>query len=215
MNLQNCASKRRLHLLPMLWIGLLLILSGAQVAESQTRVTLNAESQLWIEGSSSVNSFACKAGTLEGTGIFDTKDTPGPREAVGEVHVPVDRFDCGKARMNKDLYKALQAEAHPQIRFRLKEAKLTAPATDTGSYPLPLRVTGWLTIAGTERLVSLTVQGQQRANGAYQATGSLPLLMSDFGIDPPTAMLGLIKAHDEITVRFKLIATAQERHYTN
>jgi hypothetical protein len=72
-----------------------------------------------------------------------------------------------------------------------------------------------LTIAGTERLVSLTVQGQQRANGAYQATGSLPLLMSDFGIDPPTAMLGLIKAHDEITVRFKLIATAQERHYTN
>jgi hypothetical protein len=59
------------------------------------------------------------------------------------------------------------------------------------------------------------VQGQQRADGTYQATGSLPLLMSDFGIDPPTAMFGLIKVHDQITVRFKLIATPQERQNTN
>lgn len=120
--------KRRFPLYQLLLIGLLLVLSGAQEAESQTRVTLDAESQLWIEGSSSVNTFTCEAGTLDGSGVFDTQDTPVKREAVAEVHVPVRRFDCGKARMNDDLYQALQAEAHPQIRFLLSEAELTAPS---------------------------------------------------------------------------------------
>jgi hypothetical protein len=31
--------------------------------------------------------------------------------------------------------------------------------------------------------------------------------MSDFNVEPPTALLGLIKADDELTVKFDLIAT--------
>jgi polyisoprenoid-binding protein YceI len=191
------------------------LLSGAQRATAQVRLTLDDESQLWIEGSSSVNTFTCDAGTIDGTGFFETQTSPGSREAIAEVTVPVRQFDCGKSRMNQDLYDALKAEAHPQIRFRLSKAELAAPATDTGAYPLPLHVTGKLTIAGAERPVTLAVQGQQQPNGTYRATGSLPLLMSDFGIDPPTALLGLIKAHDKITVRFNLIATPQASSSSN
>lgn len=189
------------------------LLSGAQRATSQIRLTLADESQLWIEGSSSVNTFTCEAGTIDGTGLFETQATHS--EAVAEVVVPVRQFDCGKSRMNQDLYDALKAETYPQIRFRLSKAELAAPATDTGAYPLPLRVTGRLTIAGAERPVTLAVQGHQQANGTYRATGSLPLLMSDFGVDPPTALLGLVKAHDAITVHFNLVALPQTSSSSN
>lgn len=191
------------------------LLSGAQMATSQIRLRLAEESQLWIEGSSSVNTFTCDAGTIDGTGFLETEASPDSREAVAELTVPVQQFDCGKSRMNQDLYDALKAKTYPQIRFRLSKAELAAPTTDTGAYPLPLRVTGRLTIAGEERPVTLAVQGHQQPNGTYQATGSLPLLMSDFGVDPPTALLGLIKAHDAITVHFNLIAIPQTSSSSN
>ncbi|MDX1545740.1 MAG: YceI family protein, partial [Rhodothermales bacterium] len=97
-------------------------------------------------------------------------------------------------------------EAHPEIRFRLTGIVLEAPA-DGADYRL--RVSGRLALAGAERSVSLPVQAHRRADGTYRASGHLPLVMSDFGIDPPTAVLGLVRAHDRITVRFDLVAAAR------
>lgn len=190
----------------------LLLLSSTQGADAQPRVTLADESQLWIEGSSSVNTFTCAAGTVDGTGIFARPSAP--RDVTAEVWIPVRQLDCGKARMNNDLYTALNAQVHPHILFRLDEAHLVTSATDDDGMSY-LRATGQLTIAGVERTIALNLQGHQRPDGTYRATGSLPLRMSDFGIDPPTALLGLIKAHDRITVRFDLIATTQLANYTN
>jgi len=205
--------KRRYSIVESLLIGLLLLLCSAQVAGSQPRVTLAGESRLWIEGSSSVNTFVCVAGAVDGAGSFSAQRPAGAHVAEAELLVPVRGFDCGKARMNKDFVAALKVEAHPQIRFRLNEAELTASANDAGWGHL--RVTGRLTIAGTERTVTMHVKGQRSADGTYRATGELPLLMSDFGIDPPTALFGLIKAHDPITVRFDLVAIPQSDYYTN
>ena len=190
-----------------LLFGLMLCLIGTPAATSQTRVALADDSRLWIDGSSSVNTFTCTAGTVEGSGVFHASRPSDTLPAEVEVRVPVRRFDCGKARMNSDLYDALRAEAHAHIRFRLDEAAWTAPTAEDDAYDL--HITGRLTIAGTERPVALTAQGRQRPDGAYGATGSLPLRMSDFGIDPPSALFGLIKAHDDITVRFDLVATPQ------
>lgn len=189
---------------------LVLLLCGAQTAMSQAYLTLSGESRLWIEGRASVNTFTCDAGFVKGFGLLDPGTTGG--QAVAEIQVPVRQFDCGKSRMNDDFYEALKAEAHPQILFDLTAADLTSQATDEGRYLLS--VTGRLLIAGTVRPATLRVQGQQQLDGSYRATGSLPLLMSDFSIDPPTALLGLIKAHDAITVHFDLIAIPQPIHTT-
>lgn len=189
---------------------LLGLLCSAQPAMSQAYLTLSGESRLWIKGSSSVNTFTCEAGSIQGFGLLDP--VPSGRQAVAEVQVPVRQFDCGKPRMNEDFYKALKAEALPQILFDFTAAELTSQVADEGRYLVS--VTGRLLIAGTERPARLRVQGQQRLDGSYRATGSLPLLMSDFGIDPPTALLGLIKAHDVIVVYFDLIAIPQTMHTT-
>jgi polyisoprenoid-binding protein YceI len=188
-----------------------LLLAGATGAESQTRLDLTDESRLWIEGSSSVNTFTCVAGEVDGGGLF--REVPDSALVEAELRVPVRRFDCGKDRMNKDMYAALKAKDYPEIHFRLEDVDLEEPAAGAGTYSL--QVTGQLTIAGTERTFELPVEALQSADGTYRAAGRLPLLMSDFGIDPPTALLGLIKAHNEITVCFDLVATADSDYYSN
>lgn len=182
----------------------LLLLWGAQPAAAQHQVVLQSEeSELLIEGTSTVNSFTCEAEEVEGRARLDTSgQQPRRGEAKAEVAVPVRRFDCGKRRMNQDLYDALKASAHPVIRFELDTAHVVEQEPRT----YQLHTSGRLTIAGTERPVTLEVDAQHLPDGRYRAQGSQPLSMRDYGIDPPSALLGLVKAHDRIVVRFDLIA---------
>lgn len=178
----------------------LLILLGLVVTASavaQTRVTVDPDSRLWIEGSSTVNKFTCDAGRIDGEAILDR----GRSEA--EVVIPVDTFDCGKSRMNKDFYKALKGDAYPRIHFELTDAAVGS-AHGSG---FDVTVSGRLTISGVTRNISLVSQGRKQSDGQFRVVGKLPLSMRDFNIEPPTAFAGLIRAHDRIVVAFDLVAT--------
>ena len=171
-------------------------------AAAQVQVTLAPESQMWIEGRSTVDRFTCATDAVEGRGMLASE------KPTASLFVPVTQFDCGKARMNQDMYDALKADMHPTIRFTLGAVE----AVDTPSplSDLKLHVAGYLTIAGTVRQVALEVRSQPLADGRYRATGALPLKMTDFGIEPPTALLGLVRAHDDIVVRFDLVAVPSQ-----
>ena len=47
-------------------------------------------------------------------------------------------------------------------------------------------------------------------DGSIALTGSLSLLMTDFGVEPPTAMLGMMKTADQVTVKFELRVRAAD-----
>lgn len=118
--------------------------------------------------------------------------------------VPVQRFDCGHRRMTSDMHETLEAEAHPTIRFELADAAVVAaPDAPDGWYRL--QATGTLTIAGTERSIEALAWGRPLGDGRYRVRGCKSLLMTDFGIDPPTKFLGVVKVHDRIEVLFDLI----------
>ena len=42
-----------------------------------------------------------------------------------------------------------------------------------------------------------------------RAEGELPLLMTDFGVKPPTAMFGTLRTDNKITVKFSLLVGPQ------
>lgn len=50
----------------------------------------------------------------------------------------------------------------------------------------------------------MTVLAKLLPNGDIQLTGSKKLNMKDFGMEPPTAVLGTIKVGPEVTVNFNL-----------
>jgi hypothetical protein len=161
-------------------------------------------SRFWIDGTSTLGRYTCAAGGVEGHGDVGA----GAARVEAEVRVPVGAFDCGQPRMNRDFRQALRAAAHPAIRFRLNRAETLGREPRPGAW-VRVRAAGTIQMAGVERAVAIDAEGQRLAGGRVRIRGAHALRMTDFDVTPPSGLLGLVRAHDGVTVRFDL--TAAER----
>ncbi|HEX8385846.1 MAG TPA: YceI family protein [Rubricoccaceae bacterium] len=178
-------------------------LLGAGGAARPAGYTVDAGSRFRIDGTSTLGRYSCAADAVTGSADVPTR---GPMTA--EVTVGVGSFDCGQARMNRDFRRALQAEGHPEIRFDLDAAEALAPEARPGAW-VPVRATGRLSLAGAERAVVIVAEGRRLGQGRVRLRGQHPMRMTDFGVAPPSGMLGMVRAHDRIVVRFDLTATSR------
>lgn len=103
--------------------------------------------------------------------------------------------------MNNNTYKALKADAHPEIIFML-----SAPVKSIkdGATTNCISAQGLLTIAGVTNPVSMQVQVLIPEQGKVSFEGSQVIKMTDYGITPPTALFGTLKTGDKITIKFKV-----------
>jgi hypothetical protein len=193
------------RLLCLALLGALGLLAGLPVT-AQAQYTVRPSSQFWIDGTSTVNAFTCAASQVAGHGVVETAPDGQPTELDAEVVIPVRAFDCGVRQMNRDMYEALKGKAHPAVRFALDRAEVL-PAPPYSEWT-PVRVWGTITLAGERRPVTVTAQGRRLDDGLVRIQGQHALRMTDFDIEPPTGLLGLVRAHDDIVVRFDLVAAA-------
>lgn len=175
----------------------------AQPADSTVRAFLHPSSRMWIDGSSSVNRFTCRTGAFDGRAVL-----PGGAVSIDEaevvIRVPVRTLDCGQRRMNADLQQAMRADTYPHIRFELDDVTVAPRSTtEVGRRTV---VEGRLTIAGVQRTLTLGVTVTEVEEGIFELEGHIPLRMTDFGIDPPSPFMGLVRVTDQIIVRFQLYA---------
>ncbi len=191
----------------------LIALAVLQVAAQETadldRLRLEPESRLWLEGTSSLHDWSCEASDIQVVIEVqrreqDSRAAPILRGVnLVAVDVPVSGIRCEKAKMDRNLYRALSADRYPTIEYRLKDS--TQVPEPSGIGDITLLVEGELTVAGTTRTVDLEVRVRDNGTRGLRITGSKELLMTDFGIDPPTAMLGMLKTGDQVVVRFDLV----------
>lgn len=186
----------------------MVILSLAGLSPAQTvhpvRYVPAAHSRLWLEGTSSVQAFTCVTFDIRGSGSLEpnTISQPLSSRVNASVIVSVSRIDCGNEAMNKDMYRALRADVHPFISFNLKSAD--SHGRDASGW-LEGTVKGDLTVAGVTNTVEIPVRLNVMADGKVRLVGSKRLSMRSFAIEPPTALFGLIRAHDELVVRFDIV----------
>ena len=181
---------------------LLLALAALGATERPTdRYVLASGSRFWIDGTATTGAWTCEADDIRGAG-----EVGGALAA--EVAVLVRDFDCGSRPMNRDLYRALAADAHPSIEFVLDGAEALAPEARPGAW-VPVRATGTLRIAGAARRLTIRAEGRRQADGRVALRGRQALRMTDFGVRPPSHALGLVRAHDDIVARFDLVAVAR------
>lgn len=187
--------------------------ASAQVSDAPANVSLTGnemvyqpspESFIWIEGSSNVNEFTCKSDRVRGQARV-SPEVGGIQATSVEVIIPVKGLDCGKRQMNRDMYKTLKADDFPEIQFELIDAYIVGDAPVEGNSYL-IRVEGELTVAGETRHIAFEALGEMGATNKYKIRGKKDILMTDFGLEPPTALLGLVKARDELIVHFELLA---------
>jgi polyisoprenoid-binding protein YceI len=179
-------------------IALLSVLSIAGWAATDEPLTFVRGGTITIEGTSNVHGWDCSTTQFTGTANGALAATGIDGLSALSVSVPVAQIDCDNGTMNTKLREALRASAAPNIRFVLGNATVSAPRNNRFN----VNSRGQLTIAGQTRPVTFTAQGQVLANNRYRFTGSVPVTMSQFGIRPPTAMMGTMRTGDRVTVRF-------------
>lgn len=179
--------------------------------DTSHRFTLQ-ESRIQIFGSSSVNMFRCEAGASKGYLTHYSAPQASQihisQSPAAVLTIPVASISCGDRRMDRDLYRALKANDFPEIEYELIDVEvLNAPSNGDSTHDL--RATGNLAVAGVSRQIETLVKGSRLPDGRLRAVGVEDLIMSDFGIERPSALFGLIKARDRLDIRFDLIAAPQ------
>ena len=159
-----------------------------------------------LEGTSNIHAYTASTTTVRlttievaGSGEGDVLDQvllPDGLKAF-EVVIPVASLSSPKDGIDKNMHKALKAAEHPEITFRLRQFEPVS-----GAY----RAVGGLTIAGVEREVTLNLQ-IERDGSTLAVTGTTDLLMTDFGVTPPKAMLGMLKTNPKVQIRLDLRLT--------
>jgi len=188
----------------------LLTVAGSLHAQS-VRLAVSPESKLWIEGGSNLHDWSCKASSIEAA--IEVDESFVKTTTVGstslkrvQVKVPVRNLKCGNGKMDNNLYKALKADDAPEISYILATFDVV-PGAEKDSFTV--KAVGALTVAGTEKTVNMDVTAARLPDGGVRAEGALALLMTDFGVKPPTALLGTLRTDNKITVKFSLLVGPQ------
>ena len=178
----------------------------ALLLAAPVQLALEPGSRLWIEGDSNLRTWSCEAQHLDTTAQARTGEL-GAKSVIEtlRVAVPVKDLRCGDDHMDEKLRDALKAGQHPRIEY-VMTAVQALPGAAPGEYRL--KTTGTLTVAGVTKTETMLVLAGAGPGGTLFARGSLALQMSSFGVDPPSAFLGLLQSKDRIVIRFALKARA-------
>ena len=180
-------------------------------AEQQVRFESTAEGsgEITITGTSSLHDWEVVGKHIRGTlalapgaSVNTLSDLKSARQLEARVEVPVRSLESGKGVMNKKMFKALEAEKYESVLFVLDSLKVIEPIS--ANSPQSVEIKGKLSIAGVTQAVVIPAQATwSPAQQSLVVAGKLDLRMTDYGIDPPRALLGTLKTGDEVTVSFR------------
>jgi len=163
--------------------------------------TFHEDSEMTVYGSSNVRDWTMDVLEIGGQVAVQPAANDGPPTIERVlVEVPVDSMLSERGSQNEKAHKALRKQRQPVIYFRSESVDL-APGNGSDS-TFAVTAEGELILAGERRNVTLRAEGARTENGAYRFQGEHELLMTDFGIDPPTALLGALRVTDEIRIAF-------------
>jgi polyisoprenoid-binding protein YceI len=110
--------------------------------------------------------------------------------------------------MNNKTYKALKGDSDPEITFVLAD-QVTLSRIAEGDKAVSVK--GSLTLAGVTRAVTMLVRSFSAAPGKMAIEGEQKIKMTDFGVKPPSALFGTMRASPDITINFKTDFTIQQK----
>jgi polyisoprenoid-binding protein YceI len=181
--------------------------AGAQSA-SAIRLRLDPTSEVTIDGTSSMHPFHCKTNKIMAYVDVDpgyTKDLTKVARPITsvKVNIVVRTLTCGNGQMDKNLYSTLNADKNPIIKYTMSGYDILGTASPT---TFVAQTTGTLTISGQEKSIAMKINAARLSDGKATAQGEQEVLMTDFGIKPPSFMFGTLKVGNEIKVKFNLKA---------
>jgi|SRR5687768_7846683 len=197
-------------------IGALVLIAGDAPAQDQSgslRLPVRADSRVWLEGSSNVRDWTCKATAMEALIAVDAQTVDSRDDIIVakslrgvDVIIPVRKLKCGDRHMEANMYDALKAPKPPAMSYIVADFELTPSLSDDG---LSIEAVGKMSVAGAERPVRMTVKTESLPDGTRRARGTVPIRMTDFGIVPPRPWFGVLRTADKVLVQFEIYVSPQ------
>lgn len=159
--------------------------------------------KMTVQGSSTIHDWESEITKADLKGEFVVSDNQLKEVKNVVVKIPVESIKSTKGKMmDSKTYDAFNSSKNPYIIYAINKAKVN-PANGT------IDAAGTLTMAGVTKPLELQGKYTILENGDVRLTLSRKFKMSEFKMDPPTAMMGTIKVGDEVTVNFDMVVDAK------
>jgi polyisoprenoid-binding protein YceI len=179
-------------------VCLLLTSLSAFKAYSQDKHASSGNAKITVKGTSNIHDWVLNS---DG-GFFNITFSDNMSGISGLVFkLPVETLKSESKAMDKNTYKALNASRYTTISF--DAADITAKQLSANTFILTSR--GKLTISGVTKTVLLSAKAVVNNNdNSITYYGAYTLKMTDYNVEPPTAMFGAIKTGDSITINYSV-----------
>ncbi len=159
-------------------------------------------SELNITGTSNITDFCCSSQQSFPQGDLTYEWISANRIAVSNARLVIDAntLDCGRKPITKDFKRTLKVDEHPNIIFLLHEIAFREELSE------PTEEWNWaiadteIVLAGCSNHKFMDVQYKMEPDNSIKLRAFQRLCVSDFGLESPKPMLGMIKVDDEVDV---------------
>jgi hypothetical protein len=179
----------------------ILVLGFSITMSAQAKFTAKTVN-IAVSGTSTLHDWVMKSSTGDCNVTFTT-DATGNLTDVSSMTMSVSSkaLKSGKDAMDKNAYKTLKADKNPTITATLKSADVTTK--DNKTYAIKSVVK--LTIAGKTLETELTGTAKKISDTSYSIKGEKKLSMKEYGMEPPSFMLGAVKTGNDVVLSYDVV----------
>ena len=188
-------------------------LAAAPIRAESVKYESQPGSTVKVDGSSTIHDWTIESKLIAGFMEWEANSPIDPAQAIlpdlkvipkVEVSIPVRSLKSGKSLMDKIIYETMNQPTYAKIEYKLKEMTLKKDARKAGD-PIKFDTKGELTVSGKTKPVAMVVSIENAEGGQLKVSGTAPVKMTDFGMQPPAPKiaLGAIKTSDDVKIYFE------------
>jgi polyisoprenoid-binding protein YceI len=184
-------------------------------ATAQSTYILSAkDSYMVIKGTSTLHEWQCKVEQTSGqmvaeadAGTIKSIKSLVLNAIVSSIKSIDEKGAYYEKGMDKNVYRALKSDKFPNITFTLQRIQKSSVAGKNTVW----EGAGVLKMAGAQREIVVKAKSSV-VNGGVLFEGSVPLKMTDYNVEPPTAIFGTIQTGNEVKLDFKMFYLLSPSH---
>ena len=179
---------------------LLIASSFKEPGAASIKWVISSGCSLKVDGSTNVNKFTCAISSYNRPDTILVTQTNRPVvQLTGTMMLDVNKFDCFNSIMTADLRKTLKARQYPHLIIRFVSINTYPVAANSITKGIVV-----IELAGVSRSYEVNYKVIAASRNYVNLVGFQKLMFSDFHIDPPRKLGGMIKTNNELGVVFDL-----------
>lgn len=168
------------------------------------RFVVQPSSKLTIDGKTNINSFQCAITQYFGrdTLVLQEGRNKRPVFTKGYVGLEAASFDCGMPIMTNDFGKTIKSKEYPFIFIEFISFERGANYQSSGEkFKGKIKIS----LGGVTKAFDVDCTIEAKDSGMIHLQGGRDFTFSDFDLEPPSKMMGMVKVSDALKVNFHLV----------